>query len=97
MIEVGLDVINPQVALNGIDPIAEICKGRVCIKADLDDQDTIPYGTPAERREHVKEVVMKPGSREGGVGLEAKLLGPAPLENLEALFAAAREWCTHYV
>ncbi len=97
LIEVGLDVINPQVALNGIDRIAEICKGRVCINADLDDQDIIPYGTPADVREHVKEVVMKLGSKEGGLGLEAKLIGPASMENLEALFETARQWRDYYV
>jgi len=97
LVEAGLDVINPQVAVNGIDRIAELCKGRICIKANLDDQGTIPHGTPGEVREHVEEVVRKLGSPEGGLALEAKLIGPVPMANLEALFEAAREWRSYYV
>ena len=96
LIEIGLDVVNPQVAVNGIDAIAEICKGRICIRADLDDQGVIPHGSPQDIRDHVREVVMKLGSPEGGLSIEAKLIGPVPLENLEALFASADQWRFHY-
>ena len=96
LIEIGLDVINPQVAVNSVDTIAEICKGRICIKANLDDQDIIPHGSPQEIREHVREVVMKLGSPQGGLGIEAKLIGPAPIENLDALFSSAEEMRFYY-
>jgi uroporphyrinogen decarboxylase len=96
LIELGLDVINPQVGVNGIDAIAGICKGRICIRADLDDQDIIPHGSPQDIRDHVREVVVKLGSPEGGLGLEAKLIGPVPWENLEALFSCVDELRFYY-
>jgi hypothetical protein len=89
VIEAGVDIINPQVAVNGIDTVQRICKDRVCIKANLDDQHIIPHGYPQEIREHVREVVMKLGSPHGGLGIEAKLIGEVPMENLEALFSEA--------
>ena len=97
LIEVGLDVINPQVAVNGIEEIAEICKDRICIKANLDDQHIIPLGSPQDVRGHVREVVMKLGSPQGGLGIAAKLIGPAPLKNLEALFSTVEELRSYYV
>jgi hypothetical protein len=96
LIEIGLDIINPQVGVNGVDAIAEICKGRICIKANLDDQDIIPSGEPREIREHVREVVMKLGSPQGGLGIEAKLIGPAPIDNLNALFSEADSMRFYY-
>jgi uroporphyrinogen decarboxylase len=96
LIEVGLDVVNPQVAVNGIDEIARICRGRIAVKANLDDQVIIPHGSAAEIREHVREVVMKLGSAQGGLSLEAKLIGPVPLGNLEALFSSAEEMRVYY-
>jgi hypothetical protein len=96
LIETGLDVINPQVAVNGIDAIADICKGRICMRANLDDQDIIPHGSPQDIRDHVREVVTKLGSREGGLSIEAKLIGPVPPENLDALFASADELRFYY-
>ena len=96
LIEIGLDVINPQVAVNGVDAIRQICKGRICIKTNLDDQDIIPHGSPQEIKEHVQEVVMKLGSPRGGLAIEAKLIGPVPIENLEALFSSAEEIRFYY-
>lgn len=96
LIDIGLDIINPQVAVNGIDAIAEICRGRICVKANLDDQDIIPHGSPQEIREHVREVIIKLGSPQGGLGIEAKLIGPVPIENLDALFSSAEEMRFYY-
>jgi hypothetical protein len=96
LMEIGLDIINPQVAVNTIDEIARICKGRVCIKANLDDQDIIPHGSPDDVRDHVRETIMELGSPQGGLGIEAKLVGPVPYENLDALFSTADKMRAYY-
>ena len=44
----GVDVLNLQDLVNGIDWIREHLAGRCCIELDVDRQKITPYGTPAD-------------------------------------------------
>jgi len=90
-------VINPQVAINSIEEVAKICKGRICIKANLDDQHIVPLGSPQDAGDHTREMVVKLGLPQGGLGLEAKLIGTAPLQNIEPLSSTDGEKQSYYV
>jgi uroporphyrinogen-III decarboxylase len=92
--EAGIDVINPQDLVNGVDELAAAAKGRFCIDLDIDRQRIVPFGTPAEIREHVEHCIRTLGSEEGGLMLRVGIYPPTPLENLEALLSAFEDFMT---
>ncbi len=96
LVECGVNVINPQVRANGLDQLAAVCKGKVCVDLDLDRQ-SFPFFTPAEIDAHVREAVEKLGLPEGGLWLKAEVGPDVPLENIAAIAAALeryRDWFT---
>ena len=84
LIECGVDVINPQSGANGLENLARVCKGKVCVDLDLDRQ-MFPRWRPAEIDAHVREAVETLGSPEGGLWLKVEIADDVPLENIEAL------------
>ncbi|MCD6510523.1 MAG: hypothetical protein J7L11_09080 [Thermoprotei archaeon] len=56
-------MINPQVRINRLDNL-KAYKGRVCIDADVDRRVVLPFGTPHDVEEHIKEIVLELGSKE---------------------------------
>ena len=95
LVACGVDVINPQVGANGLENLAEICKGKVCVDLDLDRQK-FPFWNPDDIDRHVKEAVEILGSPEGGLGLRAEIGDDVPLENVEAICAALEKYSTYY-
>jgi len=91
LLEAGVNILNIQDRVNGLENIERLLKGRVCIDLDIDRQHLIPYGTPAQIREYVREVVRRLGSERGGLMLYAEVHPPTPLENIEALAQALSE------
>ncbi len=47
LLDCGIDVINLQDLVNGIDWIAENLAGKICIDLDIDRQKVTVYGSPA--------------------------------------------------
>ncbi len=84
LIACGVTVLNPQIRANGLDGLVAECKGKVCVNLDLDRQ-LFPFCTPGDIREHVREAVMRLGSKEGGLMLSAECEPDVPLENIEAI------------
>jgi uroporphyrinogen decarboxylase len=95
LIEVGVKVINPQFRANGLEGLARVCKGKVCVDLDLDRQ-LFPFATPQEIDTHIREAVETLGSREGGLWLRAELNYEVPLENIEAVLTALEKYRTYY-
>lgn len=94
LIECGVDVLNAQSRANGLDNLAAACKGKVCLNLDLDRQ-MFPFATPAELEAHVREVVEKLGSPEGGLWIEAQVSQDTTLKNIEAICVALEKY-RHY-
>ena len=92
--ECGVDMINPQYRANGLDNLERVCKGRIAINLDLDRQ-LFPFCTPIEAREHIEECVKRMYLPEGGLGLSIEIGPDYPLENIDAIFAAATEYRTY--
>ena len=94
---VGVDIINPQDLVNGIEALAREVKGRMCIRLDVDRQSVVPYGTRQEIMELVEEEVRVLGAPEGGLELICGIYPPTPPENVDAVcsaFEAMRTyWC----
>ena len=70
--ECGVDIVNPQVRANGLDNLARVCRGSICVDLDLDRQ-LFPFCTPGDIDGHVREAVEKLGSPEGGLWLKAEI------------------------
>jgi uroporphyrinogen decarboxylase len=93
LIEIGLDVLNP-IQPASMDPVflkREYGK-RLAFWGTIDEQHTLPFGTPADVRREVRERIASVGC---GGGL---LIGPThhvqldtPLENFHAMIDAIRE------
>lgn len=91
-IRAGVDIVNPQDLVNGIDNLARDIKGRACIDLDIDRQTILPYGSAKEIEELIEEEVRKLGSPEGGLMMIAGIYPPTPPENVEALCKALRKY-----
>ena len=94
--ECGIDIVNPQDLVNGIDNIARVCKGRFCIRLDVDRQKIVPFGTRQEIRDLIEESVRKLGSPQGGLELIAGIYPPTPPENVDALCCAMEQFRTYW-
>jgi len=90
----GVDIVNPQDRVNGIDELAREVKGRFCIRLDIDRQHTLPYGTRADVRSLIEDAVRKLGSPSGGLEFIAGIYPPTPAENVDALADALEEFRT---
>ena len=91
-IEAGVDIVNPQDLCNGIDELARRIKGRACIRLDIDRQSVIPYGTPDDIDDLIREEVEKLGSPEGGLMFICGLYPPTPVRNVDALATALEKY-----
>ncbi|MDL2294257.1 hypothetical protein LJC60_06455 [Ruminococcaceae bacterium OttesenSCG-928-D13] len=96
LVEGGVDILNLQDLVNGIDWIAARYKGKVCIDLDIDRQQVTPHGTPAQVDALVREAVEKLGSREGGLTMVFGLYPGTPMENVEALMTAMERYAFYY-
>ena len=92
LIEIGVDVLNPQHHCMGDERVAELAAGKVCIRTDIDRQRLIPFGTPEEIRAYVKKVLKLFGDHNGGIILHGEVGPEVPLENVEAMYAAFYEF-----
>jgi hypothetical protein len=90
-VDAGVNVINPQSRANGIEGLAHVCKGKVCVNLDLDRQ-LFPFCTPDDIDAHVRLAVEGLGSPEGGLWLQAELGMDVPLVNIEAVCASLEKY-----
>jgi uroporphyrinogen decarboxylase len=93
---VGMEVINLQDLVNGIDWIRENLTGQVCVDLDIDRQQVTRFGTPAEIDALIREEIEKLGSREGGLMLTFGLYPGTPLENVSALMDSLVRYAAYY-
>lgn len=96
MVEAGLDILNPvQPECLDADAVHRQFGGRLSFDGCIGTQSTMPWGTPDDVRARVKECIEKYG-RSGGLMLApTHVLEPeVPLENIDALFEACREYGT---
>lgn len=84
LIDVGVKVVNPQSRANGLENLARVCKGKVCVDLDLDRQ-LFPFATPQEIDHHIYQAVSTLALPQGGLWLKAEVGFDVPLENIEAI------------
>lgn len=96
LIDGGVEIINLQDLVNGIDWIRDRYAGRVCIDLDIDRQSITPYGTPAQIDALIREEVLKLGSKRGGLTMIYGLYPGVPLENFAALCDAMEKYAFYF-
>ena len=96
LIDGGVQVLNLQDLVNGIDWIAAKFREKVCIDLDIDRQTITPKGTPAQIDALIREAVEKIGSKAGGLTMIYGLYPGVPLENVKALMDAMEKYMGYY-
>ncbi len=95
LVEIGVNVINCQVAAVGHDWIAENLRGEVAFRTDIDRQYVMPFGSPAEVKEEVHRTFEACGGPEGGIIACGEIAPDVPLENIRAMYEAFLEYGTY--
>lgn len=89
LIEIGVDIFNPQFSGMDLAQLAEITGRKMCILADIDRQYILPRGKPKEVKEYVKRVFHLFARREGGFIFRGWIIDKdTPLDNIEAMYEA---------
>ena len=92
LIGAGVEVINLQDLVNGIDWIADRFRGKTCVELDIDRQLVTVYGTPAQVDALIREEVEKLALPEGGLCMIYGMYPGVPLENAKALMDAMEKY-----
>ena len=96
LIDGGVDVVNLQDLVNGVDWIADNLAGKICVDLDIDRQSIIAHGTPKQIDSHIREAVEKLGSKKGGLMMCHGLYPGVPECNAEALMDAMERFAFFY-
>ena len=95
LIEIGIDILNPiQWRCRGMDRdvLAQSFGDRVVFHGGIDNQQTMPFGTPEEVRSQVREnIAMFSAGRGYIVAPCHNLQANTPTENVVALYQAVHE------
>jgi uroporphyrinogen decarboxylase len=92
----GVDVLNLQDLVNGVEWIAANLKGRVCIDLDIDRQDVTRFGSPEQIDSLIRGEVEQLGSSEGGLMMIFGLYPGVPVENVRAVADAMERYAGFY-
>jgi uroporphyrinogen decarboxylase len=96
LIEVGVDALNPvQTTAANMDPVRlkEEFGNRISFWGGIDSSRILPWGTPAQVRDEVRRVIRTLGPGGGYILNSVHNVQPGvPVENLLAMFEAAREF-----
>jgi uroporphyrinogen decarboxylase len=96
LVDSGVQVVNLQDIVNGIEWIRQRFKGKVCIDLDIDRQSVTRFGTPAEVDALIQTEVKTLGSREGGLMMIYGMYPGIPIANAKALMDAMEKYSTHF-
>ncbi|MHB1134700.1 MAG: uroporphyrinogen decarboxylase family protein [Chloroflexota bacterium] len=87
LIEIGFDEINPQMSCMDIEELGRRFGGKICVRADMDRQYTLPRGTTAEVEAYVQRMFDAFGRNGGGYIGYGQVGTDVPLANVEAMLA----------
>jgi hypothetical protein len=92
LVEIGVDVINSQVAVVGLEWWEKNMRGKVTLRTDIDRQHVLPLASPERVKEEVQHVFEACGTPQGGI-IACGEVGPdVPLENIQAMYEAFRQY-----
>ena len=92
----GVQIVNLQDLVNGIDWIQQHLAQKVCIELDVDRQNVTVHGTPKDIDNLIREEVSRLGSRQGGLMLIYGLYPGTPIRNVAAVMDAMEKYSTYF-
>jgi len=92
LVDGGVDLLNLQDLVNGLDWIRDRFAGKTCVDLDIDRQKITVFGTPAEVGALICEKVEKLSSPAGGLMLTFGWYAGTPIENIRALMDALEKY-----
>ena len=96
LIDGGVDILNLQDLVNGIDWIRDRFYGKMCIDLDIDRQNITVFGTPDAVDALIREEVEKLSSPAGGLMMIYGWYPGTPLENVRALMDALEKYMFYW-
>lgn len=96
LLDGGVDILNLQDLVNGIDWIKDRYAGHTCIDLDIDRQKVTVFGTPAEIDELIRYEVESLSSPAGGLMLTYGWYPGTPLENVKAVMDALEKYMFYW-
>ena len=96
LIDGGVDILNIQDLVNGIDWIRENFFGKYALELDIDRQKVTVFGTPADVEALIREEVTKLSSPAGGLMMIFGWYAGTPLENIRALMDALEKYMFYW-
>jgi len=96
LIDGGVDILNLQDLVNGIDWIKDRFAGKMCVDLDIDRQNITVFGTPADVDALIREEVEKLSSPAGGLMMVYGWYPGTPLENVRALMDAMEKYMFYW-
>ncbi len=96
LIDVGMDIINPQDLCNGIENLERELKGKACIRLDIDRVKITPYGTRNEIFELIEQEVKVLGSKNGGLEFIYGVYPPVTPDRLSYLCEALKRYQRYF-
>ena len=97
LIDCGVESLNPQDLVNGLDNLEHLAKGKVHILLDIDRQSLTVRGTPEEIDKHVENCIRTLGANDGGLSLIWGVYPPTPPENILAVYNAMNKYATYHL
>ncbi len=88
----GIDALNLQDLVNGVEWIAAHLKSRVCIDLDIDRQQITPFASPSQIDALIRNEIEVLGSPEGGLMMIYGLYPGVPWENVKAVMDAMERY-----
>lgn len=94
LVDAGIDVLNPlQPECLDIDAIYKSYGKHLTFDGCIGTQTTMPFGTPRNVRERVRQVIQKYGQNGGLIVSPTHILEPeVPIDNIEAFCDACRDF-----
>jgi len=92
----GVQVMNLQDLVNGIDWIADKFRGRRCVELDIDRQSVTVKGTPGDIDALIRREVSAIGTPQGGLAMIFGLYPGTPIENVKALMDAMEKYAGYF-
>ena len=96
IVDSGVQIVNLQDLVNGIDWISEKFRGKVCVELDIDRQKITPHGTPEEIDALIREEVEKIATKDGGLCMVYGLYPGVPLKNAKAVMDAMEKYAFYF-
>jgi len=96
LLDGGVEIVNLQDLVNGVDWIADRLGGKVCVELDIDRQNVTVNGTPEDIDRLIRTEVESIGRKEGGLMMVYGLYPGTPLCNAAAVMDAMEKYMGYY-